>query len=247
MKKTVLNLLLFCLFSVPCFSITAEEILQKADESRSVGTNFEMTIYMEDYRKGQLSDKAMMKGFVKGQDRSMVSYTEPANMKGRKILMINDDMWIFLPDTKKPVRLTASQRLLGQASNGDVVKVRFSYDYSAVLNGEEQVSNSEPEAVNCYRLSLQARRSGATYSHMTLWVQTGTFYPVKAEFFALSGKKLKTAFYSNPREMEGRNVITKTMIYDEIQKDNYTSIENLNLKSTDIEDRYFNKEYLQRM
>ncbi|MGA2141674.1 MAG: outer membrane lipoprotein-sorting protein [Brevinematales bacterium] len=197
--------------------------------------------------KGVLSDNATLTGFVKGLDKSMVAYTEPVNMKGRKILMIKDDMWIFLPDTKKPVRLTASQRLLGQASNGDVVKVRFDYDYSAVMGGEETAADINSENRSCYKLLLSAKRSGATYHSMVLWVEKETFYPVKAEFFALSGKKLKTAFYSGLKDFDGKNVITKTTIYDEIIKDNYTTIENVILKPAEVEDMYFNKEYLQRM
>ena len=159
------------------FSISAQEILQNVDENRSVSTNFEMTIRMEDYRKGVLSDNATLTGFVKGLDKSMVAYTEPVNMKGRKILMIKDDMWVFLPDTKKPVRLTASQRLLGQASNGDVVKVRFDYDYSAVMGGEETVADINSENRNCYKLEMSAKRSGATYHSMSIMGGKGDILP----------------------------------------------------------------------
>ncbi len=246
MKKIII-LLSGLLIANLCYSLTAEEILQKADDNRSLGTNFDMLIKMEDYRKGQMSDNTTLKGFVKGQDKSMVVFTEPANMKGRKILMINDDMWIFIPNTQKPVRLTASQRLLGQASNGDVVKVQFSYDYSSVLSGEETIQDIDSQSIKCFRLNLTAKRSGATYNKLTLWVGQGTYYPVKAEFFALSGKKLKTAFYSDPKEMEGHIVITKMTIYDEIIKDNYTTMEYMDLKIADVPDKYFNKEYLQRM
>ncbi len=247
MKKILITIILGLLTICSGYSITAEEILQNVDENRSVGTNFEMTIYMEDYRKGVLSETTTLKGFVKGPDKSMVAYTEPVNMKGRKILMVSDDMWVFLPDTKKPVRLTASQRLLGQASNGDVVKVRFDYDYSASLSGDETITDINSGSRNCYRLNLTAKRSGATYHSLTLWVEKETCYPVRADFFALSGKKLKTAYYSGLKVMEGKNVITKTTIYDEIIKDNYTMIENIDLKKAEVDDRYFNKEYLQRL
>ncbi len=245
--KSIVILLSILLFANLSYSFTAEEIIQKVDENRSVGTNFEMIINMEDYRKGQLSDTLTLKGYVKGMDKSMVVFSAPLNMKGRKMLMINDDMWVFIPNTQKPVRLTASQRLLGQASNGDVLKIRFSYDYSSVLAGEETVNNIDSESKNCFRLELTAKRSGATYTKLTIWVEKEKLYPVKAEFFAMSGKKLKTAFYSNLKEMEGRKIITKTTIYDEIIKDNYTIIDNDDLKSTDVPDKYFNKEFLQRM
>lgn len=247
MNKTIITLV-FGLFSVCSgYSITADEILRNTDETRSIATNFIMTDYMEDYRKGKLSDKSMLKGYIKGMDKSMVIFTEPSNMKGRKILMVKDDMWVFIPDTKKPVRTTASQRLLGQLSNGDVLNVRFSYDYSAVLEKEESIADINSENRTCYKLDLTAKRPGAAYHTLTLWVEKETFYPVKAEFFALSGKKMKTSFYSGLKVIEGRNVITKTSIYDEIIKDNYTTSEFLDLKAAEVEDRYFNKEYLQRM
>ena len=47
------------------FSLTPEEILTNADQTRSVNTNCEMTIYMEDYRKGVLSDKVLFQGYIK--------------------------------------------------------------------------------------------------------------------------------------------------------------------------------------
>jgi outer membrane lipoprotein-sorting protein len=247
MKKILLITAFGILACCGGYSLTPGDILEKVDENRSVSTNFEMQVDLENYQKGKLSDSAVFKGFVKGLDKSMVIYTHPASMKGRKILMIKDDTWIFIPDTKKPVRLTASQRLLGQASNEDVLKIRFSYDYQAELLGEEGIADIDSNNRNCYKLDLTARRSGTAYHKMTLWVEKETFYPVKAEFFALSGKKLKTAMYSGLKEIDGRDIVTKTTIYDEVMKDDFTTIENSDLKKSDVEDRYFNKEYLQRM
>ncbi len=237
---------LVILFNNPGFGITAGEVLQNADKCRSVGLNFEFRLQMGDYKKGELSEKSFLYGYVKGYDKSMVVFKEPSSMKGRKILMIGDDMWIFIPNTKRPVRLTPSQRLFGQASNGDVAKVRFSYDYAAALNGTEMISDMTTDR-ECYRLGLEAKRIGATYNKIVLWVETKTFYPVKAEYFALSGKKLKTAYYSGAREIEGKTVVTKTVIYDEVIKDNFTVMEYIEMKEMDVEDKYFNKEFLQRM
>ncbi len=246
MKKIII-ILLGIFAAAPAFSITADEIVLKADDSRVVSPDFEMEINVQDYKNGKLSGTASFKGFVKGFLKSMVAYTGPENMKGRKILMVADDMWVFIPGTQKPVRLTASQRLIGQASNGDVVKVRFSYDYSAELAGEENIIDIDSHTRNCYRLELSSKRSGAAYSKLTLWAEKETFYPVKAEFFALSGKKLKTAFYSLIKEFEGKKVISKATIFDQIIRSNYTTVEDTGMKKAEVPDIYFNKQYLQRM
>jgi hypothetical protein len=34
--------------------------------------------------------------------------------------MLGDDCWLILPKSQRPVRITATQRLLGEASVGDI-------------------------------------------------------------------------------------------------------------------------------
>ena len=36
--------------------------------------------------------------------------------------MLGDDMWVYLPDTSRPIRITPLERLSGDASNGDVAR-----------------------------------------------------------------------------------------------------------------------------
>lgn len=169
----------------------------------------------------------------------MMVYKEPLNMKGRKILFVSDDMWVYIPSTKRPVRLTPSQRLLGQASNGDVLKIRLTTDYSPTLAGEEEF-----EGKNCFVLNLSAKKKSATYASVKVWIDKEDI--LKAEFFTLSKKKLKTAFYKEVKEFEGKKIISKVVIYDEILKDNWTEISILEMKTSEIPDKYFTKEYLER-
>ena len=44
--------------------------------------------------------------------------------------MLGDDMWVYLPDTSRPVRITPLERLSGDASNGDVARTNYAVDYS---------------------------------------------------------------------------------------------------------------------
>jgi hypothetical protein len=103
MIKTLSALILGLISVCSGYSLTPEEILTNSDQNRSVSANCEMVSYLEDYRLGKLSDKQKLICYIKGSDKSMVLFLEPAGMKNRKILMIRDDMWVFLPGTKKPV------------------------------------------------------------------------------------------------------------------------------------------------
>lgn len=244
MKKIITIVCLLCAVSV--FALDPESILRQADARRAVGDSFRFSIAIENYEDGVLSDRALMSGNAKGMDKTMVQYDEPADMRGRKLLMTGDEMFIFIPRTRRPVRLTASQRLMGQASNGDVLNVRFQADYTPELTGEETVETAGG-SVECLVLELTAKRKGTAYNRIVLYVDRDGFFPVQADCYALSGKLLKTAVYSQRKEMEGRLIVTKAVLYDKVKTDCYTVIEFLDMAEEEISDNLFNKEYLIRM
>ncbi|HKL86725.1 MAG TPA: outer membrane lipoprotein-sorting protein [Treponemataceae bacterium] len=246
MKNLLSLIVLFFAFFSQIFAFEANEILAKVDERRAIGSSFTFTLKIDDYEKGVLSQTAVMSGCAKGANKTFVKYDEPANMRGKKLLMVNDDLFIFVPKTQRPVRLTPSQRLMGQASNGDVMNVRFQSDYTPTITGEETVKTKTGD-VNCIILELSAKRPGSPYKKMILWVDGLTNFPVKADCYALSGKLLKTVEYSVVKKFNGKEIISKTILYDKILKDSYTVIEFLDMVESDVPDHFFNKEYLMRM
>lgn len=232
--------------SKPAFALDADGILARVDERRAVGPSFSFHIKIDDYEKGELVQSAMMAGNAKGMNRTLVQYEEPANMRGKKLLMVDDETFFFVPKTRRPVRLTASQRLMGQASNSDVMNVRFQSDYAPRIAGEETVE-AENGPVPCLIVELTAKRPSAAYRSMTLWVDREGYFPVKAECFAASGKLLKTAEYSRIREFEGKKIVTRATLHDKVTRDTCTIIEFLDMAEADIPDAFFTKEYLSRM
>lgn len=227
-------------------ALDADEILSRVDDRRAVGPSFRFDIRIDDYEKGSLTQSAVMTGNAKGSNKTLVQYEEPASMRGKKLLMVDDETFFFVPKTKRPVRLTASQRLMGQASNSDVMNVRFQCDYSPKIVREESV-DSQDGPVKCLVLELTAKRKGTAYGSMTLWVEKTGCFPIKADCYAASGKLLKTAEYSQIRNIEGKEIVTRATLHDKIAKDTYTVIEFTDMASAEIPDAFFSKEYLLRM
>ncbi|MFX7793275.1 outer membrane lipoprotein-sorting protein, partial [Acinetobacter baumannii] len=56
-----------------------------------------------------------------GQFRSLIRYVAPARDANKLILFSGKDLWFYDPTSKASIRMSPQQRLLGQASNGDVV------------------------------------------------------------------------------------------------------------------------------
>jgi hypothetical protein len=133
---------------------------------------------------------------------SVAEVMEPPRTKGNKILQVEHNMWLTSPGVSKPIPISPRQRMSGQASNGDIAATNYAGDYEAKLVSEEKVDGEA-----CYVLDLTARHKRTTYDKIRYWVSVAREVGVKAEFYSLSGKLLKTAIfkYDNNIQFEGRN------------------------------------------
>jgi hypothetical protein len=211
-------------------SPTAEEILRNIDGHRLVSDSFEMTIKVDTFINGQKEGSTVMEGRVDHGKLTSLTFVEPSNMKGRKILISDNDMKLIIPNVKNPVRITASQRLVGGISYGDVAAVSYGDAYTPKLIGEEQVAGmnsdgTKTDAVQCFVLELLTNESISNYHKIILWVEKQNYLPVKGDFYALSGKKMTTVYYTSPREWRGKDIITKMFLFDQINTSKHFSME----------------------
>ncbi|VWB23836.1 membrane protein [Burkholderia aenigmatica] len=109
------------------------------------------------------------------------------------MLKSGNNLWYFDPASKATIRISPQQRLLGQASNGDVVTVDYAQGYRAQVEAEEDVQDGEGQMRHAYRLKLVQSVTDMTYHSIEMWIDTTDSRPVKARFFRESGKLLKTA------------------------------------------------------
>lgn len=128
--------------------------------------------------------------------RSLVVMRSPAE-QGQKVLMLGDDFWLLMPGTQRPMRITPMQKLLGDASTGDIATLRWSQDYAATLVGAEPCAEgaapSAPAAATCWHLSLAAQRKGVSYARIELWIGRTHHEPVRADLYVQSDKLAKQA------------------------------------------------------
>ena len=122
-------------------------------------------VKITDYESGKPDEQHLYEVSQKGTDKTYVEFMSPRE-KGEHLLMLGDDMWVYLPDVSRPVRITPLERLTGDASNGDVARTNYAADYSPVYLRTEKVGTIE-----CYVLELTAKRKGATYQRIVFWVR----------------------------------------------------------------------------
>jgi hypothetical protein len=212
MKKTIG--LAICMAWTAAFAAPdAHSILKDSDQARGGGLPGIVWEIRLQSRDGERMDEPQ-RILVKAVDDSSVAETqEPVRFKGSKILQVQRNMWMTRPGLSKPIPISPRQRMSGQASNGDIAATNYAGDYEAQMSGIETLDGEE-----CYVLDLSAKHKRTTYDKIRYWVSVKRVVGVKAEFYSVSGKLLKTARfdYVNAIEHEGRRIpfISRTTIRD---------------------------------
>ncbi|MEN6585174.1 MAG: outer membrane lipoprotein-sorting protein [Sulfuricella sp.] len=191
----------------------AHSILKDSDQARGgglAGIVWEIRLASRDGERVDEPQRILVKAV---DDSSVAETLEPARFKGSKLLQVERNMWLTRPGLSKPIPISPRQRMSGQASNGDIAATNYAGDYDAQLKGTETLDGEA-----CYVLDLAAKHKRTTYDRIRYWVSVKRVVGLKAEFYSVSGKLLKTARfeYGNTIEHDGKRIpfISKMTIRD---------------------------------
>ncbi|GAB5605342.1 outer membrane lipoprotein-sorting protein [Sideroxyarcus sp. TK5] len=201
--RKIVSLMLFAMSGAVMAAPDAHSILKDSDQARGGGLPGIVWEIKLQSRDGERRDEAQ-RILVKAVDDSSLAETqEPVRFKGSKIMQVGRNMWMTRPGLSKPIPISPRQRMSGQASNGDIAATNYAGDYEAELAGTENVDGEE-----CHVLNLAAKHKRATYDKIRYWVSVKRVVGIKAEFYSVSGKLLKTATfqYGNIIEHEGKRM-----------------------------------------
>jgi len=219
----------------------AEEILLKSDEVRNPQLDYTVYVKITSYKAKRAPLSATYDVMIKGKDKTVIKTLSPPIDRGRTMLMLNRDLWIYLPELSKPLRISLRERLIGDVANGDIARANFTGDYTPEIIKTEQIDGKD-----YYVLGLLANADNVTYSRALLWVEKDNYYPLKAEFYAASGRMLKTCSYENYKELAGRLRPSRLVMTDPIIKGQNSIIEYDNMDVRPLEEKYFTKDYMKK-
>ncbi|KPK89779.1 hypothetical protein AMJ80_09290 [bacterium SM23_31] len=201
-------------------TITADEILERIDRNM-VSTTVISTATMEIHQRNRVDVKEM-KIWGKGKNSSFMEFTAPARDKGTKYLRLEDNLWMYLPNIEKVIKI--SGHLLRQSMMGSdysyedtLDRIKLLEDYTSVLLGEEDFDGR-----TCYVLELTAARKDVTYYRRKIWVDKEYFIGLKSELYAKTGKLLKMMTVHKIEQIQGRHYPTQATMQDLLRKDSRT-------------------------
>ena len=209
--------------------------LQTAEKYRlqfdSAYIQSEVNLYVNDkLKKTRLYDI-----YKTTENRSLVIFKSPADA-GQKVLMKAEDFWMFMPRSRRPIRITPMQKLLGEASLGDVANLGWSENYQI---------RAETIIDGVIHFELIAKKGNASYQKVNLQVAAKDNFPIKADLYLRSGMLSKTATFGRG-EINGIPAVTEMVLLDRMRPKNKTVIKYLSVEEKKIPDRAFNPQILVR-
>jgi len=233
--------LLGCLIAFPAAAaaLDGSQILQKVDR------NLEPESY-ESYRKlidiqaDGSSKEYILYTMKKGRDKIVALFLSPASDKGRVTLRIGDNMWLYIPDVGKPIRITSLQSVTGSIfNNADILRIDYTAEYDV------QATDEQPDA---FVLSLKAKTGEVAYDKLKMWVDKRELLPVTIECYAASGLLIKTLHFKDVKDFGGGIKRPATLETDSPLHKGYKSVMLWSgLKKATFPDEIFTLNYLPRI
>ncbi len=200
-KNAFLTCLLLCLI-LALSAQDAQTIIQKVDDNMSAKNRiFESTMTIHGKRNSRVITS---RSYSEGDTRSFTEYLSPAREQGTKMLKLEDELWIYSPETDRTIRISGHmlrQSVMGSdLSYEDMMEQRkLTEIYNAVVKGEAVTDGRKS-----FELELTAKVPDVAYFKRKLWVDAERYVPLKEELFAKSGQLLKRTTLSDVKQIQGR-------------------------------------------
>ncbi len=139
----------------------------------------------------------------KDKDKMVSLFLEPDSEKGRATLRVGDNMWLYIPNVGRPLRITSMQSVVGGVfNNADIMKLDFSTEYD-VLKRETKKDH--------LLLELKAKNDTVAYDKLIMQVDKKTTLPIQIECYTSTQMLIKTLYYKKLKDF-GDGIVRPSVI-----------------------------------
>jgi outer membrane lipoprotein-sorting protein len=239
MVKLLISLIIGILLAVPVFAVDGTQLLAQIDKNLSPES-------YESYRKIiNIEPSGSKKEYTyftvkKGKDKIVGLFLAPASDKGRSTLRLGDNMWLYIPNVGKPVRITSLQSVVGGVfNNADILALDYSEEYTV-----EKVEEQGKE----YLLHLKAKTKSVAYDRLKMWVQKDKVLPTKIECMTEASMLIKTIYFKDIKDFGGGLVRPAVIETDSpLYKGYKSAMIFAKIKKRDFKDEVFSLTFMPNM
>lgn len=215
---------------------SADELVRALEKVMYPDAKTTITLHFKS-QSGRNEDYEMSCYTRERNQKIIVRITAPAAQVGNDILMMDENVWTYDKASSRVMKVASNQSFGGTGfSYGDVVRLNFSDNYSAVLKGESS---------DAYQLELTAKSRSAPYYQIALTVAKKGSWPVKGTYYARSGSVVKEVAYSSIKDAGAGMKPLVLTVSSPLDPGSINVMTVLREEPKELPDRIFNKRNLE--
>jgi len=145
----------------------------------------------------------------KGGDKVAALFLSPASEKGRSSLRLDENMWLYIPNVGKPIRITSLQSVVGGVfNNSDILRLDYAAEYFVE---KMEDPNDKEELSDRYILHLKAKTKTVAYDKLKMWVDKDKVLPTKIECLTEASMLIKTIYFKETKDF-GDKIVRPSII-----------------------------------
>ena len=193
-KKIMFVSIVIAFLAFPAYAVDGTKLLEQLDRNLNP-ESYEMYRKLINIEPDGRKKEFTLFSIKKGQDKIAALFLAPASDKGRSTLRLGDNMWLYIPNVGKPIRITSLQSVVGGVfNNADIMNL----DYSAEYNVE-----SVSESAGNYLMLLKAKARTVAYDRLKVWVDKTRKLPTKIECLTEANMLIKTLYFKDIKDFGG--------------------------------------------
>ena len=235
----ILTLFIALLVAVPAYAIDGTQLLKQIDRNLNP-ESYEMYRKLINVEPDGRKKEYTLFSVKKGVDKVVALFLAPASEKGRSTLRLGDNMWLYIPNVGKPVRITSLQSVVGGVfNNADILQLDYAAEYDV-----EKVE----EMGNEYLVHLKAKTKTVAYDRLKLWADKNSKLPTKIECLTEASMLIKTLYFKEVKDFGGGILRPSVLETDSPLYKGYKSvIIYANIKQRDFKDEVFTLTFMPKM
>jgi hypothetical protein len=216
------------LFGYPQLSqaeLTPEEIIKNVFDRQGLFNRS----YIIDINAISINNKeinhAGVRVYMYSKEKQIVVFTAPEKLRDSSYLVIGYNTWMFEKRLKRPLRISAQQKLFGDAGIAETAGIDYVEDYKILKMNENEAT---------WEIDLKALDPKEAYQQAKIWINRNDLKLKQIVLIALNGRPLKQLEYSDFRLMNGHEMAKieiRNLLYEKGHK---TILEFVDIRDSEI-------------
>jgi len=217
---------------------TMEELLNATDDIAR-GASSHATLEMS-VKTARYARTMKLEAWSKGEDKSLIRILEPAKDAGMSTLMVDDNIWNYLPKVdrtmKVPGAMMSGSWMGSHFSNDDLVKAnRLADEFTGEITSKP---DDNPE--KHYLVTLVPKPDAPVVWGKVLVRVSADLMPVDVRYFDEDGALKRTMKFEQYRDFDGRKMPAQMTLLPADKPEEFTRITYVEMKfDIELDDKKF--------